>query len=137
MSLVRDQFDDYQVTRFLLAAEATGVPVTLVINKSDLLEEHECDQLLSRVSGWGYKPIALSVDEGTGIKEISRRLMKRWSVVVGPSGIQLKVVFFSHLLVITKLLVGCMVMNEHVHLFHDNCLCVQLKVLENPRSLII
>lgn len=69
-----------------MAAEATGVPVTLVINKSDLLEEEECDKLLSRVCDWGYKPIALSVAEGTGIKEISRILQNRWSVVVGPSG---------------------------------------------------
>ncbi|GMH42942.1 hypothetical protein BSKO_10864 [Bryopsis sp. KO-2023] len=80
-------FDAYQVTRFLLAAEATSVPVTLVINKVDLLEEGELSDLLERVRGWGYKPLPLSVSEGDGIKLVSRRLRNRVSVVVGPSGV--------------------------------------------------
>lgn len=60
--------------------------MTLVINKADLIPEDECNELIERVLSWGYSPIALSVSEGTGIKELSRILWNRWSVVVGPSG---------------------------------------------------
>lgn len=82
------QFDALQATRFLLEAESTGVPVTLVVNKSDLKTEDEVQQLIERLKSWGYNALMVSCETGAGIQELTEILTNEISVVVGPSGMR-------------------------------------------------
>ncbi len=44
------QFDAVQLTRFLVAAEAVDQPVTVVLNKVDLVEPLEVERRVTQVS---------------------------------------------------------------------------------------
>ena len=79
------------VDRFLVMAEAYGVPAGIVINKSDLIvrEDHAED-----VAYWqalyenlGYPVLLVSAERGDGIDDFRSRLEGKISVVAGPSGV--------------------------------------------------
>ena len=74
------------MTRFLLAAQSTSLPVCLVINKIDLVPAEEQHERLTQVESWGYGALPLSVKTGTGLDEVAGALKGRVSVVIGPSG---------------------------------------------------
>jgi ribosome biogenesis GTPase len=80
------QFEAIQVTRFLVSIEATGLPLTLVLNKCDLVSPEELEARLQQVASWGYKAVAVSAVTGEGLEELEQRMMGRVSVVAGPSG---------------------------------------------------
>ena len=84
-------------TRYLVAAEAAGLPITVVMNKADLEEEgkkededeNSPEATLSerdRVASWGYKTIAVSVVDQRGLEELEETLRGKVTVVAGPSG---------------------------------------------------
>ena len=50
MSLSLPPFDARQATRFLVSAEAANIPVLLLLNKADLLEDHMTQALISEVT---------------------------------------------------------------------------------------
>lgn len=50
-SLAQPPFEPPNATRFLVSAEAAGIPVTLVLNKADLLPPDELDFVVSKASG--------------------------------------------------------------------------------------
>ncbi|MEP0546210.1 MAG: ribosome small subunit-dependent GTPase A [Rhodothermales bacterium] len=79
------------VDRFLVMAEAYGVPAGIVVNKSDLIvrEDHAED-----VAYWqglyaslGYPVLLVSAETGDGIEGFRERLAGKISVVAGPSGV--------------------------------------------------
>ena len=79
------------VDRFLVMAEAYGVPPGIVINKADLIvrEDHAED-----VAYWqalyeslGYPVLLVSAETGEGIEDFRERLEGKISVVAGPSGV--------------------------------------------------
>ena len=79
------------VDRFLVMAEAYGVPAGIVVNKSDLIvrEDHAED-----VAYWqglyanlGYPVLLVSAETGDGIDDFRTRLEGKISVVAGPSGV--------------------------------------------------
>jgi len=72
--------------RFLVMMEAAGVPVTIVINKSDITSE-ECLENLNRIYGKDYKILNISVKEGTGLAELRKLLKDKFTVFAGPSGV--------------------------------------------------
>lgn len=49
-SLAQPPFEPTNATRFLVSAEAAGIPVTLVLNKADLLPLEELEYVVSKVS---------------------------------------------------------------------------------------
>ena len=90
VALAVDQpaFDPDQASRFLLTAERTGLPVQLLLTKSDLLDEQHQEQLKQRLRGWGYEPLLLSSQTGLGMEVFRARLQQAsLSVLCGPSGV--------------------------------------------------
>jgi RsgA GTPase len=61
-SLSQPPFEPAQVSRFLVLAESTAVPVTLALNKADLVPpavaERVQAQVCARGGGWGGRPAA-------------------------------------------------------------------------------
>lgn len=73
-------------TRYLVAAEAAGLPITLALNKSDLLSDEDVEQARARVRAWGYNAVAVSVVADKGMEELEAALSNRVTVLAGPSG---------------------------------------------------
>ena len=90
VALAVDQpaFDPDQASRFLLTAERTGLDVQLVLTKVDLVSAEALTQLCGRLRGWGYDPLPLSSESGSGIKVLQKRLQSTTlAVLCGPSGV--------------------------------------------------
>lgn len=73
-------------TRYLVAAEAAGLPITVVLNKADLMEMAEAAAERDRVAAWGYRTVSVSVADQRGLDELDEVLRGRVTVVAGPSG---------------------------------------------------
>ncbi|MEM8612220.1 MAG: small ribosomal subunit biogenesis GTPase RsgA [Cyanobacteria bacterium P01_H01_bin.105] len=87
-ALAEPALDSTQLSRFLVKAESTGVPVTLCLNKRDLLSQAAIDEWQTRLSDWGYEPILVSVQEDEVLPAVLTAALKhRVSVVAGPSGV--------------------------------------------------
>ena len=80
-----------QLTRFLVSAEASGVPFVLVFNKADLDSEQKRELVTQRLGEWGYTgetaPQFVSVATGEGLPQLVHLLRDRVTVIAGPSGV--------------------------------------------------
>jgi ribosome biogenesis GTPase len=74
------------VSRFLVSIEAAGLPLTLALNKADLVDEAEVAARLAQCAAWGYPAVAISCASGRGLAELGGALAGKTSVVAGPSG---------------------------------------------------
>lgn len=86
-ALAEPDLDPYQLSRFLVKAESTGLAVCLCLNKSDLVTAEQRQQWRDRLHNWGYQPLLLSVETGSGIEQIRRQLNQKITVIAGPSGV--------------------------------------------------
>eukprot|EP00262_Sarcandra_glabra_P007944 TRINITY_DN21092_c0_g1_i1.p1 TRINITY_DN21092_c0_g1~~TRINITY_DN21092_c0_g1_i1.p1 ORF type:complete len:481 (+),score=72.11 TRINITY_DN21092_c0_g1_i1:238-1680(+) len=86
-SMDQPKLEAYSLTRFLVEAESTGIPVTLALNKSELIEEETRLEWKARLHAWGYKPRFCSVDSKYGLAALTDILKKQTTVIVGPSGV--------------------------------------------------
>ncbi|MDT0501894.1 MULTISPECIES: small ribosomal subunit biogenesis GTPase RsgA [unclassified Halomonas] len=77
------------IDRYLVAAEATGIPPVLVLNKVDLLPDGggELMALLQRYAALGYPVVATTTAREDGLASLLSRLAGRTSVFVGQSGV--------------------------------------------------
>ena len=79
------------IDRFLATAEAYRVPVTIVINKVDLLESADDRELLEAVrylyDSIGYDVIEVSAKTGEGMDELKSRMAGKISLLSGNSGV--------------------------------------------------
>lgn len=79
------------IDRFLATAEAYRVPVTIVINKVDLLDSEEdkeyCDAVSYLYSSIGYDVMEVSATQGIGIEELRGKLSGKVSLFSGNSGV--------------------------------------------------
>lgn len=79
--------EPFQLTRFLVKAESTGLNVVLCLNKSDLISPQTQQELGDRLLSWGYKAIFISGKKGINIDELNTALKAKISVFAGPSGV--------------------------------------------------
>uniref|UniRef100_B8HLD0 Small ribosomal subunit biogenesis GTPase RsgA n=1 Tax=Cyanothece sp. (strain PCC 7425 / ATCC 29141) TaxID=395961 RepID=B8HLD0_CYAP4 len=79
--------DPYQLSRFLVTAETTGLEVVLCLSKADLVSEPEEQQWCDRLQQWGYEPLLISLLTQQGLGELTSQLGGHLSVVSGPSGV--------------------------------------------------
>ncbi|MEO0433354.1 MAG: small ribosomal subunit biogenesis GTPase RsgA [Cyanobacteria bacterium J06656_5] len=87
-ALAEPNLDPTQLSRFLVKAESTGIPVTLCLNKRDLLSTTAIDQWQTRLHSWGYTPLLVSVQNDEVLPAaLMETLQQRVSVVAGPSGV--------------------------------------------------
>ncbi|CAG9465677.1 unnamed protein product [Pedinophyceae sp. YPF-701] len=79
--------DPVQAMKFLASAHGSKLPVTVVLNKCDLLPPDELRDVVRHVESWGYEPLAISVRGNLGLDAVMARLRGRVSVIAGPSGV--------------------------------------------------
>ncbi|ARV61911.1 ribosome small subunit-dependent GTPase A [Nostocales cyanobacterium HT-58-2] len=79
--------EPYQLSRFLVKAESTGLDVILCLNKSDLIATEQQVEIKKRLVNWGYQPIFLSVSRGINIDQLASSLKDKMTVIAGPSGV--------------------------------------------------
>lgn len=92
VALVEPELDPLQLTRFLVTAEAAGVPLQLVLSKADRMEPEELAAWVERLGPWGYDPLPVSSLSGEGVAALRSRLVKNScgggiAVLCGPSGV--------------------------------------------------
>ena len=86
-ALAEPQLDAYQLTRFLIKAESTGLETCLCLNKCDLISQQEIEQWNDRLQAWGYQPIFISVKSGIGLEQVQQRLNGKITIFAGMSGV--------------------------------------------------
>jgi ribosome biogenesis GTPase len=86
-ALADPPLEPYQLSRFLVKAETTGLDVSLCLNKSDLVTEEQIQEWRARILSWGYEAIPISVLTGTGLAQLKDSLRDRITVLAGPSGV--------------------------------------------------
>lgn len=75
------------ITKFLVLAEQSGIPLILVFNKTDLVSEAEATQISQRFQKYGYRVFCSSVLQQLGRAELVAQLQGKISVFAGPSGV--------------------------------------------------
>ena len=78
------------IDRFLVTAESFRIPVKLIFNKSDLLDEEEkeeVDLLFELYNSLGYECLYTSFIDGTGMDEFKQLLTDKVSLIAGHSGV--------------------------------------------------
>ena len=80
------------IDRFLASAEAYRVPVILVFNKVDLLHDDPdalryLDMIQALYDGIGYRCLAVSATEGTGLDQLHSMLQGKITLLSGNSGV--------------------------------------------------
>ena len=78
-------WDQRLIDRFVVVAEANGLPTTVVVNKSELVDD--AGRLIAPYQLAGYRTVVTSVSEKTGLEELARRLRGHVSLFTGPSGV--------------------------------------------------
>jgi len=71
--------------RFLVIAERQSIPVVIVANKIDLVEDAK--DIFGLYESIGYRVIYTSTKNGTGIEELHDTLKNKISGLAGPSGV--------------------------------------------------
>ncbi|MBW4622849.1 MAG: small ribosomal subunit biogenesis GTPase RsgA [Cyanosarcina radialis HA8281-LM2] len=104
-ALAEPTLEPYQLSRFLVKAESTGLEVCLGLNKSDLISKKEQKKWRDRLRGWGYEPILFSVSQSSGLTKIRRQLRGKITVMAGMSGVG-KSSLINHLIPGSDLRVG-------------------------------
>jgi ribosome biogenesis GTPase len=78
------------IDRFLVACEMFHVSAVIVFNKSDLYREKEqeqFEQVRSIYEAVGYKVVAMSIKDGTGVEEVNGLLQNKTTLISGHSGV--------------------------------------------------
>lgn len=78
------------IDRFLVTAEAYGIPAMLIFNKLDLFSEEGLeilDDYMAIYGQIGYPCLAVSAQEGTHVDEIRKTLKDKITLVSGHSGV--------------------------------------------------
>ena len=86
-ALADPPLEPYQLTRFLVKAESTGLTVCLCFNKSDLVPPEQLNEWRNRLEAWGYQPVFISVQMLQGLEELNKQLNGKITIVAGPSGV--------------------------------------------------
>ncbi len=78
------------IDRFLITSEAYHVPAVIVFNKIDVYKKKEQDKLAflqNMYEGIGYKVVAMSVKENTGVEQVKELLKDKVTLMSGHSGV--------------------------------------------------
>ncbi len=74
------------VDRFLVLAEMSALEIVLCINKIDLADNQELEDIADHYRRIGYEVITVSAKADVGINELRSKLYGKISVFAGPSG---------------------------------------------------
>lgn len=100
VTVVKPETSTTFIDRFLASAEAYRVPVILVFNKTDLLNEeerHYQEMMISLYETIGYECHAISALEGDGLEALKEKLTGKITLLSGNSGVG-KSTLINHIL---------------------------------------
>ena len=80
-------FNNKVIDRFIVAGESSHIPITIVVNKSDLNEDEFVDEYLKIYSDIGYEIIESSIVTGEGIDRIKETAQGKKNIFWGHSGV--------------------------------------------------
>jgi ribosome biogenesis GTPase len=86
-ALEEPSLDPWQLSRFLIKAESTGLELFLCLNKWDLISDKQQQDWEQRLLSWGYQTIFISVKHRWGLEKLLERLQHKITIVAGPSGV--------------------------------------------------
>lgn len=86
-ALTEPDLDPQQMGRFLVKAESTGVPVSLCLNKQDLVSATTRSYWQDQLHQWGYSTWVMSVADDASLGGLRSQLQGHTTVVSGPSGV--------------------------------------------------
>jgi ribosome biogenesis GTPase len=78
------------IDRYLVASELSGIEPTIVLNKTDLLDDKQRERLIPLLDSYaeiGYRTIYASTENSNGLDELHEFLKDRTTVFVGQSGV--------------------------------------------------
>jgi ribosome biogenesis GTPase / thiamine phosphate phosphatase len=75
------------VDRFLLAAEMFFIPVKIIINKTDLVDQNSVDDFSEIYNKAGYECIPMSITANMGVKEVHNLMKNKLTLISGNSGV--------------------------------------------------
>ncbi|MBQ9678214.1 MAG: ribosome small subunit-dependent GTPase A [Prevotella sp.] len=90
VTVVKPETSTTFIDRFLASAEAYRVPVILLFNKTDLLDEaerHYQEMMMNLYETIGYECHAISALDGKGVDALKERLVGKISLLSGNSGV--------------------------------------------------
>ncbi|MDD7380283.1 MAG: ribosome small subunit-dependent GTPase A [Succiniclasticum sp.] len=86
-SVVQPDFSCLIVDKLLVLAEKAGIPVILVLTKTDLAEPQQIKEIQAVYTQLGYEVFPVSAKTGQGIEDLHRRIEGKITVFGGPSGV--------------------------------------------------
>ncbi|MEA5420269.1 small ribosomal subunit biogenesis GTPase RsgA [Spirulina sp. CCNP1310] len=86
-ALTEPSLEPWQLSRFLIHAEATGMETKIVLNKCDLVSPALQQAWQERIQAWGYPSFPLSVTQNQGFAPLYETLADRITLCAGPSGV--------------------------------------------------
>ena len=90
VTVARPETSTTFIDRFLASAEAYRVPVVLVFNKTDLLDDdllHYQQMMVTLYAGLGYECRQVSAEQGDGVEELRPLLDGKITLLSGNSGV--------------------------------------------------
>ncbi|XP_050206568.1 small ribosomal subunit biogenesis GTPase RsgA 1, mitochondrial [Mercurialis annua] len=86
-SMEQPKIEPFLLTRFLIEAESTRIPLTLALNKAELVDDETLTSWKLKLHSWGYEPVFCSVQSKQGLDTLAFMLRDQTTVIVGPSGV--------------------------------------------------
>lgn len=86
-ALTDPEIEPMQLSRFLVKVESCGLTASLCLNKSDLVTAEYAQSWVDRLNQWGYEPIIMSTETGTGMDLLKFHLSQGVTAISGPSGV--------------------------------------------------
>jgi ribosome biogenesis GTPase len=86
-SIRKPMIKEHLIDRYLVAVHAGGPAAIICINKADLDEYEEIDEILDRYRRIGYRTVATSAATGRGIDELRAMLKDKVTLAAGQSGV--------------------------------------------------
>ena len=74
------------LNRFLVLCESNNIKVIVALNKIDLVNEEEKENLKKRINFIGYEVLFINAKRGIGVEDLKERLSNNVTVLCGPSG---------------------------------------------------
>ena len=74
------------LNRFLVLCESNNIKVVVALNKIDLVNDEEREELKKKINSIGYEVLFINAKKGIGIEELKNRLEGNVTVLCGPSG---------------------------------------------------
>lgn len=75
------------VTKFLVLAEASGIPFQVIFNKTDLVSKSRAEQLAASYRAYGYQVMCTSTLTHLGRMRLQAAIKDKVTVFAGPSGV--------------------------------------------------